>query len=252
MRGMVRAGEADHLIAERVWAELQKALTEARPAAFFQVLRECGALQVVFPEINALFGVPQPEKHHPEIDTGVHALMALEQASSLTGNPEVRLAAVLHDLGKALTPRQFWPRHHGHEKIGLTALDKFCERLRVPKTFKTLSAHVMEYHIHCHNVLDLRADTLTDMLYALGAFKPDSRVEEFILACEADARGRTGFENRSYPQADFIRLLLKHIETIDTVSIVHSNLQGAEIGAAIRQLRISAVKNFKLGWEQAC
>lgn len=245
MRDMVAVGEADHLVAERVWAELHKALTEARPSAFFQTLRDCDALRVIFPEIDALFGVPQPEKYHPEVDTGVHALMVLAQAAGLSNKAEVRLAALLHDLGKALTPSQYWPSHHGHEQKGLPALDGFCERLRVPKTFKTLCAQVMEYHTHCHRALELRADTLVDMLQAIGAFKPENRLEEFLQACEADARGRTGFENRDYPQADYIRAAVVEAAAIDAAAILHSDLQGAQIGEAIRKLRIGAVNKFK-------
>lgn len=245
MRTMVAAGEVDHLVAERVWAELHKALLERTPAAFFRVLRDCGALRVVFPEIEALFGVPQPAKYHPEIDTGLHALMVLEQAVLLSDQAEVRLAALLHDLGKAVTPSASWPSHHGHEKKGLPVLEGVCQRLRVPKSFKVLSAQVMEYHSHCHRVLELRNETLVDMLQAIGAFKPESRLESFILACEADARGRTGFENRDYPQADYLRAAAREAAAVDTSVIFKAKLQGAQIGAAIRCLRIDAIQSFK-------
>ncbi|MCQ8182895.1 multifunctional CCA addition/repair protein [Methylomonas sp. SURF-1] len=245
MRQMVADGEADYLVSERVWAELHKALLERTPQAFFQVLRDCGALRVVFPELDALFGVPQPEKHHPEIDTGVHALMVLEQAAQLSAKAEVRLAALLHDLGKALTPQAHWPSHHGHEKKGLPVLQRFCQRLRVPNSFKNLSAQVMEYHTHCHRALELRADTLVDMLMALGAFKPDSRLEEFLLACEADARGRSGFEQRAYPQADYIRGVAAAAAATGTDGLLDQGLRGEQIGAAIRGLRIQAVSRYK-------
>ena len=245
MHDMVMNGEAAHLVAERVWTELHKALKENTPSEFFRVLKACGALRVVFPEIDALFGIPQPEKYHPEIDTGIHALMALDQATQLSEHAEVRLAALLHDLGKALTPSRYWPSHHGHEQNGLPVLDRFCERLRIPKNFKTLCLHVMQYHTHCHRALELRADTLTDMLQAIGAFKADSRLDDFILACEADARGRTGFENRNYPQADFVRAAANEAAVIETAAVLRSDLQGAQIGAAIRQLRIAAINNFK-------
>ncbi|MDT4332201.1 multifunctional CCA addition/repair protein [Methylomonas sp. MS20] len=245
MADMVAAGEADYLVAERVWAELSKALVEPRPAAFFQVLRDCGALKAIFPEIEALFGVPQPEKHHPEIDTGIHALMVLEQAAKLSTSAEVRLAALLHDLGKALTPSHFWPSHHGHEQKGLPVLERFCERLRVPKVHKTLAARVMAYHTHCHRVLELRPDTLVDMLQAIGAFKPDSCLEDFILACEADARGRTGFEQRDYPQAAYLREAAAAAMAVDTTSATQNGVSGPQIGAAIRQLRIAGIQQFK-------
>lgn len=245
MREMVLAGETDFLVAERVWAELYKALLERSPAEFFQVLRDCGALRVIFPEIDALFGVPQPEKHHPEIDTGVHALMVLAQAARLSDKAEVRLAALLHDLGKALTPSQHWPSHHGHEQKGLPVLAKLCERLRVPNNFKSLCAQVMQYHTHCHRALELRADTLADMLQTIGAFKPDSRLDEFLQACEADARGRTGFEDRPYPQADYIRSAAMAAAAVDTSVVLLKGLQGAQIGTAIHKLRIQAVNDYK-------
>ncbi len=245
MQNMVTNGEADHLVAERVWAELNKALIEATPSNFFQVLRDCKALCVIFPEIDALFGVPQPEQYHPEIDTGIHVLMVLDQAARLSENPEVRLAALLHDLGKALTPHEIWPSHRGHEQKGLAVLEKLCERIRVPNTFKTLCVHVMQYHSHCHRAFELRADTLTDLLLAIGTFKPNSRLEDFLLACEADARGRTGFEDCSYPQAGYIRSAAKAAMAINTAAILHSELQGEQIGAAIRQLRIAAINSFK-------
>jgi tRNA nucleotidyltransferase (CCA-adding enzyme) len=245
MRDMVSNGEADHLVPDRIWAELYKALQEFTPAAFFEVLRDCRALAVIFPEIDALFGVPQPEKHHPEIDTGVHTLMVLQQAVLLSNNPEVRLAALLHDLGKALTPSHILPSHHGHELKGLPVLNQFCDRIKVPKSFKILCAHVMQYHTHCHRALELRADTLVDLLLALGAFKSDNRLEEFILACEADARGRTGFENRSYPQADYLRAAAAQATAVNAGDVLNGELRGAEIGAALRELRIIKVNQFK-------
>lgn len=245
MQAMVDSGEADHLVAERVWAELEKALMEKSPAAFFQVLRDCQALAVIFPEIDALFGVPQPEKYHPEIDTGIHSLMVLTQAAQLSNKPEVRLAALLHDLGKAKTPPERWPSHHGHERKGLTVLERFCQRLRVPKAYKNLSAQVMEYHTHSHRAFELRADTLADMLQTIGAFKPDSPLADFLLACEADARGRTGFEDKAYPQAEYLSAAAQLAAAIDTRSVLQAGLQGAQIGAAIQRLRSQAIDGFK-------
>lgn len=249
MQDMVNTGEADHLVAERVWAELYKALSEATPVAFFQTLKDCGALAVIFPEIHALYGVPQPPKYHPEIDTGVHSMMALTQATRLSGKPEVRLAALLHDLGKALTRPEYWPSHHGHERKGLSVLEKFCQRLRVPKAVKVFCAHVMEYHTHCHRVFELRGDTLVDMLQFIGAFKPDNNLDDFLLACEADARGRTGFEDSDYPQARYIQAAAKVALAVDTQHILQSDLQGAQIGVAIQTLRSQVVSSFKQNYE---
>ncbi|MDD1611680.1 MAG: multifunctional CCA addition/repair protein [Methylococcaceae bacterium] len=245
MQQMVAAGEVDYLVPERVWAELVKALKEPCPAAFFQTLRDCNALRAVFPEIDRLFGVPQPEKHHPEIDTGVHTLLCLEQAARLSDNPIVRFAALTHDLGKGVTPKENWPHHYDHEVKGLGVLETMCARLRVPNAFKALALQVARYHTHCHRVFELRPGTLTDTLAALGAFKPrHSLLEDFLLACEADARGRTGFEDRPYPQANFIRSAAKAGITVDTTQVLNSKLSGPEIGESIRRLRIAAISEF--------
>lgn len=241
MQSMVAAGEVDYLVPERVWAELFKVLKEQTPSAFFYTLKDCTALEKIFPEIHCLFGVPQPEKYHPEIDTGLHSMLCLEQAVLLSSSPEVRFAALVHDLGKGITPKENWPHHYGHEKIGLHVLEKLCSRLRVPNTFKALAMHVMQYHTHCHKVFELRASTLTDVLGVLGAFKANNTLPEFLLACEADAKGRTGFEHAPYPQAALITLAAKAAATVNTSAILNSELQGAKIGEAIHRLRIKAV-----------
>jgi tRNA nucleotidyltransferase (CCA-adding enzyme) len=241
MQSMVAAGEVDYLVPERVWAELLKALKEQSPSAFFYILKDCTALEKIFPEINCLFGVPQPEKYHPEIDTGLHCMLCLEQAAQLSATPEVRFAALVHDMGKGITPKDIWPHHYGHEENGLRVLEKLCARLRVPNSFKALAMLVMQYHTHCHKVFELRASTLTDVLAALGAFKANNALPEFLLACEADAKGRTGFEHVPYPQAKMIKLAAKSAASVDTSAILNSELQGAQIGAAIRRLRIKAV-----------
>jgi len=244
MQSMVTAGEVDHLVSERIWAELFKALGEKSPAAFFYMLKDCGALDKIFPEIYCLFGVPQPEKHHPEIDTGIHIMLSLEQAALLSPNPEVRFAALVHDLGKGVSPKAHWPHHHGHETKGLPILEQMCTRLRVPNSFKSLAMQVMQYHTHCHRAFELRASTIADMLAVLGAYKPTNKLPEFLLACEADAKGRTGFENSSYPQAELLSGAARAAASIDASSIVNSELKGAHIGEAIRRLRIKAVSEF--------
>lgn len=245
MKKMVKQGETDYLVAERVWAELDKTLSEQTPSAFFHVLKQCDALNSIFPEIDQLFGVPQPAKYHPEIDTGIHSLLCLEQATKLSKKPEVRLAALLHDLGKAKTNKNNWPSHHGHEQKGLPVLENFCTRLRLPKTFKTLCTQVMIYHTHCHRVFELKASTLVDMLYSLGIFKPStSLLEDFVLACEADSKGRTGLENQPYPQAAHLLKVAEIAWAADTSKILSSQLKGSQIGEAIRQLRIQRVTDF--------
>ncbi len=244
MTQMVENGETQHLVAERVWSELHKALIEKTPSAFFQVLKKCGALAVIFPEINALFGIPQVKKYHPEVDTGLHGLLSLEQACRLSNKAEVRLAALLHDLGKAKTDPDQWPSHHGHEQRGLSVLNQFGQRLRLPKSFLSLASQVMRYHTHCHRIFELRASTITDMLNNLGAFKSDNTLQDFILACEADSKGRTGMENHPYPQAEFLTTLAQAAQQVDCSAVLTGHLKGAEIGEAIRQLRIKAIKNF--------
>lgn len=244
MQSMVTAGEVDHLVPERVWAELFKALNEKSPSAFFYTLKDCAALDKIFPEISCLFGVPQPEKHHPEIDTGIHAMLCLEQAALLSPSPEVRFAALVHDLGKGLSPKANWPHHYAHETQGLPVLERMCARLRVPNSFKSLAMQVMQYHTHCHRALELRASTITDMLAALGAYKPNNKLPEFLLACEADAKGRTGFEHSPYPQAGLLSAAAKEAASVDTSAILNSELKGADIGEAIRRLRIKAVAEF--------
>lgn len=247
MQDMVNNGEVDFLVAERVWAELYKALTERTPAAFFTTLRSCGALAKIIPELDKLFGVPQPAQYHPEIDTGIHSLMSLQQAAALSNQAEVRFAALVHDLGKAVTPADNWPHHHAHEQLGLPILEAMCRRMRIPNSFKALASHVMQYHTHCHKALDLRPGTLTDLLSSLGAFKPVNTLAEFLLACEADARGRTGFEQRPYPQAGLLAKAAQAAYLVDTKAIVNSELTGPAIGEAIRQLRIKAVADIIKG-----
>jgi tRNA nucleotidyltransferase (CCA-adding enzyme) len=244
MKQMVENGEVDHLVAERVWAELFKALSENKPSAFFYTLKNCNALQSIFPEIDQLFGIPQPEKYHPEIDTGIHSLLCLDQAVLLSNKPEVRLAALLHDLGKAATDKSLWPSHHGHEQKGLPILDQLCSRLRTPKTFKTLASQVMNYHTLCHRIFELKATTLTDMLASLGAFKPSNSILDFALACEADSKGRTGLENTPYPQSIYLQEAARVASMVNTTKILNSKLKGSQIGDAIRRLRIKAVSDF--------
>ncbi|MDD5229326.1 MAG: multifunctional CCA addition/repair protein [Methylococcales bacterium] len=243
MREMVDAGEVDALVPERIWAEVVKALAETQPSAFFYTLKNCEALAKIFPEIDALFGVPQPAIYHPEIDCGVHSLMSLEQAALLSPRLEVRFAALVHDLGKAISPKANLPHHYGHEARGISLVEKMCARLRVPHNFKTLALHVTQYHTHCHKVRELRAATLVDLLQALGAFKPDNHLQEFILACEADACGRLGFEQLDYPQAEILRQIAQIAINTDTSAALNHGLEGAKIGEAIRQLRIQAINS---------
>lgn len=205
MRQMAHGGELAALTAERVWKETEKALQSQSPQVYFQVLRDCDALAVLFPEIDALFGVPAPAKWHPEIDTGVHTLMALAIAARLTPEVDVRFATLCHDLGKGLTPKEFWPHHHGHGPAGVRLVEALCQRLRVPNPVRDLSKLVAEYHDLIHTVDKLRPETLLKLFDAIDVWRKPQRLEQMILTSEADARGRTGFEENPYPQGDYLR-----------------------------------------------
>ncbi len=246
MRYMVETGEVDALVPERIWAEMHKALGESKPSAFFYTLRECGAMAKIFPEIDALFGIEQPAKYHPEIDCGVHTMMVLERSAMLTDKLESRFAALVHDLGKALSPKDDLPHHHGHELKGVSIVEKMCNRLRVPTHFKTLALQVTQYHTHCHRVNELRATTLVDLFQKLGAFKDFHKLQAFVLACESDMRGRLTFENAPYPQAKIFMQLAHAAANVDTSSVLNRGLQGAKIGEAIRRLRIQAIAECRL------
>lgn len=241
MRRMVENGEVDALVAERVWAEFERALGADRPSVFFRALRRCGALARLFPEIDALYGVPQPEQHHPEMDTGVHAMMVLEAAARLTPDPRVRFAALVHDLGKGRTPESEWPRHIGHEGQGVALVRALCQRLRVPNEFRDLGVLVARYHAHCHRAAELKPSTTLELLEAIDAFRRPERVEQFLLACEADARGRTGHADSPYPQADILRRAYAAAAGVDTQAFAAAGLSGPEIGARLRAQRVAVI-----------
>ena len=249
MREMVDSGEVDALVAERVWKETASALAEDQPQVYFEVLRRCGALARVFPEIDALFGVPQPEKWHPEIDCGVHTMMVLQQAARLSDDIPVRFAALVHDLGKATTSRDKLPSHPGHEARSVKLVRRLCERLRVPNDCRDLGLIAAEYHTHCHRALELRASTLLKVLTQTDAFRRPERFEQFLVACEADSRGRTGFEERHYPQADYFRGALAAATAIETSDLNSSGLKGADIGKTIGERRLAALRDYRAGYK---
>lgn len=251
MRQMVEAGEIDALTPERVWQELVKALAEHTPTAFFEVLRECGANARLFPEIERLFGVPQPAKWHPEIDTGVHTMLALAQAARLTPDTMVRFATLTHDLGKGLTPAHLWPHHPAHETRGLIPLAELCLRLKAPRAYHRLAEKVMRYHDYCHKVYELRPSTIVDVLHALDALRDDSSFEQFLLASMADARGRKGLEDQPYPQADWWRALRRAAMAVKAAPLLAKGLRGQALGSELRQARIRAVAAEKRRLEAA-
>jgi tRNA nucleotidyltransferase (CCA-adding enzyme) len=241
MREMVRNGEVDALVPERVWQETVRAMAEANPARFFGVLRECGALARLFPEIERLFGVPQPEEHHPEIDTGLHTMMVLDQAAHLSDDPRVRFAALMHDLGKGTTPKEQWPRHIEHEARGVPLVEALCQRLKVPNDYRDLAVLVTKYHLHYHRAAELRDDTLLDTLQALDAFRRPERFEQFLLACEADSRGRPGFEDLDYAQPEIFRAAYQAAAAIDAGALARQGLEGEAIANELARLRKAAI-----------
>ena len=245
MKSMVENGEVDALVAERVWAEFHKALSTERPRKFIEVLYNCGALARILPEVHALFGIPQPEQHHPEIDTGIHTLMVLEQACILSSDPIVRFAALMHDLGKAKTPKDEWPRHIGHEQLGVAVIHGLCQRLRVPTKFRELACIVSEYHLKMHRLSELKNTTILKLLESTGSLRNEERAKHFVFACEADAKGRAGLENRDYPQRDLFFSYLAAANSVDSQAIAKQFDNGAAIKDAIRRARIQAIAVIK-------
>jgi len=245
MRRMVESGEANALVAERVWAETEKALGEPRPDVFVSVLRDCGALKVVYPELDALFGVPQPEKWHPEIDTGIHQLMALREAVRLGGGVAVRFAVLMHDLGKANTPADKLPSHPGHEESGAALVEQLAARLRVPNQMRELALITARFHTHVHRAFELRAATVLKTLESCDALRRPDRFAEFLLACEADARGRKGLEQRDYPQRDFFAAARERAAAVALTEDERRDLSGEQIGQELRKRRIAAIAALK-------
>ncbi|MCB1730087.1 MAG: multifunctional CCA addition/repair protein [Halieaceae bacterium] len=245
MAEIVDQDELAHLPAERIWVEMERALGERDPQVFVQVLRDCGALARLLPELEALFGVPQTEKYHPEIDTGVHTLMALQQAALLTPATDVRFALLLHDLGKGTTPRAEWPRHIAHERRGLKLVEQVCQRLKAPGQHRELAVKVCEYHTHCHRALELRGKTLLKLLNATDALRRPERFEAFLLACEADARGRKGLEQRDYPQADYLRCAQAMAQEVSAAAFSEQGLQGKALGEAIAAERVRRLEALR-------
>ncbi len=245
MQQMTFAGELPLIAAERIWKETEKALATRNPQVYFQVLRDCGALAVLFPEIDNLFGVPAPAKWHPEIDSGIHTLMTLAVAAQLTPDVDIRFATLCHDLGKALTPRDQWPHHHGHGPAGVKLVQAMCERLRVPNHIRELAKIVAEYHDLIHTVDRLTPKTLVKLFHAIDVWRKPERLEQLIMASEADARGRTGFENSAYPQGDYLREAFRVAASVTNREVMEDGFTGAGIGEEIRLRRLRALTDWK-------
>jgi tRNA nucleotidyltransferase (CCA-adding enzyme) len=243
IRAMLENRELDGLVPERVWSELQKALEEEHPDCFVATLRELGALRRVFPEIDRLFGVPQPENYHPEIDTGIHTLMALRRACELSPDPLVRFGTLVHDLGKGVTPKAELPRHIGHEKAGVDLVDALCERYRAPSAYRRFGRLCAEYHLHMHRAAELRPKTLLRLFTDLGAFRHPEALARFLLVCQADAQGREGLHDAPYPQADYVKTMFAAAAGVSSAGIARHGLSGEAFGRELHRLRIQAVKD---------
>ncbi|MEM1264148.1 MAG: multifunctional CCA addition/repair protein [Pseudomonadota bacterium] len=245
---MVAAGEIDHLQPDRVWKETERALAGPRPRVFFEVLRATGALARVFPEIDRLYGVPQPPQHHPEIDTGLHTMLVLDAATELSDNVAVRFAALAHDFGKGLTPTDDWPAHHGHEEISARLVREMAERLPLPRAVRDLAIIVAREHGRVHKALELRPGTVLKLLSAIDVWRRPERLAAVLTACEADSRGRTGFEQAPYPASDYLRDCYAAAVDVSTEALVAEGFTGKALGDELARRRRNAIATVKRGY----
>lgn len=239
------SSELNTLIPERVWQETAKALSEQTPQAYFQLLYDTGALQILMPELAALWGVPQPPQWHPEIDTGVHTLMVLQQAAILSPKLDIRFAALMHDLGKGVTRPELWPSHHGHEHTGLPLIKQLCQRLKVPNDCRDLALLVCEYHQLVHRARELKSSTVLKLFDAIDLWRKPQRLEAILLCCTADLRGRTGFEQADYPQASYLQTLATAARSISARDLVAQGLTGEAIKQGLQKARLNSIKAAK-------
>ena len=244
MQTLAKSGELTALTPERVWKETSRALMEPHAEVYFEVLRECGALNVLFPEIDALYGIPQRPEYHPEIDCGIHTMMSLQQACKADYELDVRFAVLVHDLGKALTPKEELPRHIMHEERGIAPVTALCERLKVPTTTKQLALAVCKEHLKCHQALNLKPGTLWRLLQRLDVLRRPERVIAFVQACECDSRGRLGLEDRAYPQAQYLLDAMQVVRSIKAQDLP-ADIKGPDIGEMLIQRRIEAIATLK-------
>ncbi|HGF7509941.1 multifunctional CCA addition/repair protein [Vibrio cholerae] len=242
MAKIAQSGELQHLTAERVWQEWHKSLSTHHPEVFLQVLRDCGALAVVLPEIDRLFGVPQPEKWHPEIDTGIHTLMVAKQAAQLSDSLPVRFAAQVHDLGKGVTPPSEWPSHKLHCHTGLNIIESLCERIRVPNEFRDLALAVCAQHSNVHRADELKSATKLKVLGLLDVWRKPERLEQVLLCCEADHRGRLGLESEPYPQREIFLRAYQAALGVEVQAVIADGFQGKQIKEELDKRRVSAIE----------
>lgn len=241
MREMTASGELGHLVPERVWTEIAGAMASARPGVFVDVLHECGALSILMPEVDALFGVPQPQKYHPEIDTGVHVTMAMNLAAKSGWAPEVVFALLVHDVGKGLTPSEEWPSHIRHEQRGVPLARRICERFRAPGAWTGLALKVTGLHLRCHRVGEMKAAAKLKLIEDADLLRRPEQLDNFLRACEGDYRGRGGFEDRDYPQAEILESALRAALAVRVADLDTEGLKGSQIGNKLRQARIDAI-----------
>ena len=254
MAELAQSEELQHLTAERVWLETEKALNEKNPEIYFETLHKTGALKVLFPEIDALYGVPNPVKHHPEVDSFIHTMLVLKQSVNLTENnpilnkSAVRFATICHDLGKALTPQNILSHHYGHEQAGIKPTRTLCKRLKVPSYFQELAELTCEFHTHIHKAFELRAETVITLFNRFDVWRKPQRFQEFLQVCLADTRGRTGFENKDYPQINYINQLLQAANEVDVQQIIADGFEKQEIRNELTKRRILAIKQTKANY----
>ena len=244
MRRMVSCGEVDNLVPERIWQEMQGALLARTPVEFFTALRACDAQAVILPEVDALFGVPQPARWHPEIDSGIHTMMVLEQAVLQSSELDVRFAALCHDLGKATTPAEILPSHYGHEERGARLTETLCERLRVPGKTRDIAILTARWHSHCHRSRELKPGTLVKLMQSMDVVRKPERFEYFLQVCMSDARGRLGMEQSAYPQSDFLRKVADVYRQVDAAAIALATDDKSTIAARITEARIAAIRHW--------
>lgn len=238
------SGELDSLVAERVWDEMQRALGEDDPQVFFTSLRQANVLHTLFPEIDNLFGVPQTAQYHPEVDTGIHLMLALKKSAELKLDTDVRFAVLMHDLGKATTPADILPGHRGHEQRGVELVRRFCKQWKVPKAYRELALITCEFHTHIHRMYEMKASTILRLFQNTDAFRRPDRFRKMTQACVADVRGRKGFENEPYPQAEYANQLLQQLNQLDLAPIIDQGIPGPQLKESINDFRLKALKSF--------
>lgn len=245
MKEIVNRQELHHVTPERVWKEMEKALVTDAPEQFFLILRECGALAIIFPELDKLWGVPQPVKWHPEVDTGIHIVLALQQVSKLTKDPRIKFAVLCHDLGKGLTPQAILPKHYGHEGVGVDLINNWCKKYKVPNNYKNLAVKVAKWHTHSHMVFELTPKKIFKLFTGLDVFRQPKNLQDFLLACTADSLGRLGKEHSHYLQAEFLNYLFIETRKITAKQFLGQNISGVRLGEMIRIQQIKLISKLK-------